>query len=131
MNKLRSLTPKEHAALQAYALENGRRWKSKLNDDWMNARTTGILQALRNSHGPSWLVSYSLPKPATPFEGPPFAVTVTADNGDIYEATRASKSEAWTITYPEGQDRFAGTEAELRAHIKRLISRGPAAKNAP
>ncbi|GAA5666735.1 hypothetical protein Brsp07_05251 [Brucella sp. NBRC 14130] len=75
MTKLRPLTPKEHAALQAYALENGRRWKSKLNDDWMNARTTGVLQALRNSHGPNWLVSYSLSKPATPSERPPFAIT--------------------------------------------------------
>jgi hypothetical protein len=131
MNKLRSLTPKEHAALQAFALENGRRWKSKLNDDWMNARTTGILQALRNSHGPSWLVSYTLPKPEPASERPSAVIAVTADNGDIYEATRASKNEAWTITYPEGQDRFAGTEAELRAHIKRLISKGPAAKNAP
>lgn len=131
MTKLRPLTPEEHAALQAYALENGRRWKSKLNHDWMNARTTGILQALRNSHGPSWLVSYSLPKPEPSFESLPFVITVTADNGDVYEATKAGNSEPWTISYPEGQDRFLGTEAALRAHIKRLISIGPAAKIAP
>ncbi|KQW59206.1 hypothetical protein ASD03_37010 [Ensifer sp. Root127] len=67
--KLRTLTPEEHATLQAYALENGRRWKSKLREDWMNARTTGILQVLRNSHGPSWLVSYSQTKRSPPSEG--------------------------------------------------------------
>lgn len=36
--------------------------------DWLNARTTGTLQALRNSHGPSWLNSYSLADwPRSPF----------------------------------------------------------------
>ena len=60
MTKLRPLTNDEHAAIAAYAMEQGKNWKSKLRDDWMNAKTTGILQALRNSHGPSWLADYSL-----------------------------------------------------------------------
>lgn len=60
MTPIRPLTNEEHVAVQAYALEHGRNWKAALRDDWMNARTTGILQALRNSHGPSWLVNYSL-----------------------------------------------------------------------
>ncbi len=60
MTKNRPLTSDEHAAVQAYALEHGRNWKAALRDDWMNARTTGILQALRNSHGPGWLERYSI-----------------------------------------------------------------------
>lgn len=130
MKRLRPLTEKEHAAIKAYARENGRSWKSRLRDDWMNARTTGILQALRNSHGPSWLVSFSLTS-ALPRAAPEQVISVTSDNGDIYEAIKAGANEPWTISYPEGGDRFHGTEAELRAHIKRLISEGPAAKIAP
>ncbi len=131
MTKLRSLTESEHAAMSAYALENGRYWKAKLRHDWMNARTTGILQQLRNSHGPSWLVSYSLRKRLHASENPARTISVTTDNGDIYEAIRSGNNEPWTVTYPEGQDRFAGSEVELRAHIRRLISQGPEAKIAP
>ncbi len=131
MTKLRPLTESEHAAMSAYALENGRYWKARLRDDWMNARTTGILQALRNSHGPSWLVSYSLPKRSQAPDNPSRTISMTAENGDIYEALRSGNNEPWTVTYPEGQDLFSGSEAELRAHIRRLISNGPAAKIAP
>lgn len=130
MTKRRPLTEEEFAAIRAYARENGHYLKARLRDDWMNARTTGILQALRNSHGPSWLVSYSLPSPQPP-AGLEQAISVTSDNGDIYEAIKAGANEPWTISYPEGGDRFHGTEAELRAHIKRLISAGSPAKTAP
>ena len=131
MTKRRPLTEAEHAAVQAYAFEHGRHWKDRLRDDWMNARTTGILQALRNTHGPSWLVSYSLRKPLHASESPTRTISVTTANGDIYEAIRSGNNEPWTVTYPEGQDRFAGSEVELRAHIRRLISQGPEAKIAP
>ena len=56
-----AITPAQQAALVAYAAANGRRWKSALNQDWVNARSTGELHALRNSHGPSWLAAYKLP----------------------------------------------------------------------
>lgn len=130
MTKHRPLTEMEHAAIIAYARENGRYWKARLRDDWMNARTTGFLQALRNSHGPSWLISFSLASSQAP-PTPERVISVTADNGDIYEAIKGGANEPWTISFPEGGDRFHGTEAELRAHIKRLISEGPAAKIAP
>jgi hypothetical protein len=130
MTKLRPLTEQEHAAMRAYAREHGRYWKARLRDDWMNARTTGILQALRNSHGSSWLVSFSLTSSQPP-AAPDQVISITADNGDIYEAIKPGAKEPWTISYPEGGDRFHGTEAELRAHIKRLISEGPPAKIAP
>ncbi|ELT51192.1 hypothetical protein [Brucella intermedia] len=54
------LTPEEHAAVTAYALAHGENWKDELLDDWMNGRTQGTLQRLRNTRGPSWLVDYSL-----------------------------------------------------------------------
>ncbi|MGO7042231.1 hypothetical protein ACCS60_28180 [Rhizobium acaciae] len=131
MTKLRTLTDKEHAAVLAYAFEHGRRWKACLRDDWMNARTTGILQALRNSHGPSWLVSYSVANRLRSSADVARTITVTADNGNIYEATKEGINEPWTINYPEGSDRFSGLEPELRAHIRRLISKGPEATIAP
>lgn len=60
MSDLRHLTNEEHATVLEYALAHGANWKDNLNIDWMNTRTTGILQAARNSHGPSWLADYSL-----------------------------------------------------------------------
>ncbi|WP_088678661.1 hypothetical protein [Rhizobium sp. R339] len=61
------LTPEREAALQAYAARHGRRWKSILNNAWMGGPPYddgGLLRGLRNSHGPTWLQSYRLPKPA-------------------------------------------------------------------
>ena len=128
MTKRRPLTAEEHAAVCQYARENGRYWKARLRDDWMRARTTGIMQALRNSHGPSWLLTYLIPKHSKMSRAAPRVVVVTASNGDIYEATRTEASEPWTIAYPEGQDRFHGNETALRAHVKQLIIKGSAAK---
>ena len=56
----RPLTADEVAALTRYAAEKGRTWKSSLRHDWMTAALTGPLHALRNSHGPSWLVEVKL-----------------------------------------------------------------------
>ena len=130
MTKLRALTQAEHDAIRAYAIEHGRYWKASLRDDWMNARTTGVMQALRNSHGPSWLVSFSLVRDQSSAE-PTRAISVTAGNGDIFEATMMGADEPWMIAYPEGQDRFYGTEREVRAHIRQLILCGAKAKVAP
>lgn len=96
---LRPLTRAEHNAIRAYAMENGRYWKANLRDDWMNARTTGVMQALRNSHGPSWLVSFS-PVREQHSAGPTRAISVTAGSGDIFEATMMGADEPWIITYP-------------------------------
>ena len=130
MTKLRPLTRTEHDTIRAYAMEHGRYWKVSLRDDWMNARTTGIMQALRNSHGPSWLVSFSLPRDQS-LAGPVRVVSVTADNGDLFEATMMGADAPWIIAYTEGQDRFQGIEREVRAHIRQLILYGAAAKVAP
>lgn len=69
-----ALTTEEVEALQAFAAKHGRNWKANLSMVyWYNARiwrgphgddnTVGyVLHGLRNSHGPSWLDSYRLPK---------------------------------------------------------------------
>lgn len=58
----RELTAEEAAAVQHYAAAHGRYWKAALREAWMSASEPGYLQALRNSHGPAWLVRYQLPK---------------------------------------------------------------------
>lgn len=65
---MQTITPDQQAALQSFAKQNGRSWKAKLNALWMNAAAPQILHSLRNSHGPSWLASYRLPRadPQTP-----------------------------------------------------------------
>jgi hypothetical protein len=64
VERLAPLTAGEVAALQGYAAKHGRTWKSKLRDAWMGGRVDegGTLRRLRNTHGPSWLVGYRLPK---------------------------------------------------------------------
>lgn len=60
------LTDQEVKALQDYAARHGRSWKRILNYAWMGEapRDDGhILRKLRNTHGPTWLDRYRLPKP--------------------------------------------------------------------
>ncbi|MET3757087.1 MULTISPECIES: hypothetical protein [Rhizobium] len=71
--KLPPLSAEEEQALQAYAAEHGRRWKNILNRVWMGEAPhddAGTLRRLRNSHGPSWLQSYRLPRAGSPDGGP-------------------------------------------------------------
>ena len=49
-------------AIRAYAGRHGRTWKSKLRRQWLTASAPAVLQHLRNTHGPSWLNSFILPK---------------------------------------------------------------------
>lgn len=63
--RLPTLSTDQEAALLAYAARRGRRWKSILNNVWMGGAPHddgGILRGLRNTHGPTWLQSYRLPK---------------------------------------------------------------------
>ena len=63
---LRPLHNDELAQLRAYAEQEGRRWKTRLELDywWRGLPVPGfpLLYGLRNSHGPSWLVAFRLPK---------------------------------------------------------------------
>ena len=71
----RELTPDELEAITEFAKEEGRKWKATLSDTyWYNARIWysrkdpfnpyrgHLLHGLRNSHGPSWLDGFKLPK---------------------------------------------------------------------
>jgi hypothetical protein len=73
MNDLRKLTPEELAQLQRWASVEGRRWKDTLQkESWWrgipardrHGESAGyeLLYGLRNTHGPSWLVGFKLPK---------------------------------------------------------------------
>lgn len=58
MNKI---TDAQVVALVTYANANGRTWKAKLNDDWVNGRADSELQQVRNQFGPTWLTRFKLP----------------------------------------------------------------------
>lgn len=63
---MKTLSPDQLAALRAFATDNGRSWKRVLNDAWMTGNwsqdhgdNAGLLQQIRNTFGPSWLVRFS------------------------------------------------------------------------
>ena len=56
----RPLTADALIALCAFAAVHGREWKRALRTAWERGTASPDLQALRNSHGPSWLVGFSL-----------------------------------------------------------------------
>jgi hypothetical protein len=58
------LTETEVTALRQYATTHGRRWKDALRTEWMNASAIQPLHKLRNTHGPSWLITFKLPAAA-------------------------------------------------------------------
>lgn len=73
MTAHRDLEPEELAALQAFAAEYGREWKSYLEAAWlshaykgrhMGGADAGVLRSIRNQFGCEWLRTFKLPKPA-------------------------------------------------------------------
>jgi len=62
-------TAEQIEALQHFARINGRTWKSCLRHAWMTgryadhgaAKYSHLLQQIRNTFGPSWLVRFTLP----------------------------------------------------------------------
>jgi hypothetical protein len=63
MYKYPELTPEQIAALNRFAAEYGRTWKSKLREMWMNGRDAlredgGYLRQVRNQQPPSFLDNY-------------------------------------------------------------------------
>jgi len=64
--KKSTLTVEQLAALRTFAQDNGRNWKRELNHAWSTgdwshdyADNSGLLQQVRNTFGPSWLVKFS------------------------------------------------------------------------
>lgn len=53
-------TKEERQALEFFAASHPRKWKQQLLDDWANGRTVGVLQQIRNTRGPSWLMGFEL-----------------------------------------------------------------------
>ena len=58
----KELTTEQREALESYAARHGRTWKSKLNTAWMSSSAGPTLQQVRNTFGPSWLISFKLEK---------------------------------------------------------------------
>ena len=57
----KGLTTEQAQAIQHFAAEWGRRWKSELRDAWAasDVRSIGtVLYGLRNTHGPAWLAAF-------------------------------------------------------------------------
>jgi hypothetical protein len=60
------LTARQVASLEAYRREHGRTWKATLRQIWMEGGAhirhdddvAHVVYALRNSHGPTWLIAY-------------------------------------------------------------------------
>ena len=74
----KTLTIAQLDALQRYAAYNGRTWKSQLLNDWTNGHSRGELQVLRNTHGPSWLVNFSLRRALAAIKYDAFGKAVSA-----------------------------------------------------
>ena len=59
------LSDEQLAAIRRYIAELGekrrRTWKAELELDWYNARLSGPIHSLRNTHGFDWLRSFRLP----------------------------------------------------------------------
>lgn len=79
-------TNEQLAALRTFANANGRTWKSKLRhcweisryDDYPGTDRYDLLQTVRNTLGPSWLVRFTLPRiePVAAFD----CATMTYEN---------------------------------------------------
>lgn len=62
MSTTNTLTPEQIDALLEWRDMHGdENWKHKLTLAWIRASAPAPLHALRNSHGPSWLDSFTLP----------------------------------------------------------------------
>ena len=113
-----TLTPDQLAAIQLWAKLHGRNWKAPLREAWMTGNYDGFgqsnyLQQVRNTFGPSWLVSFQLPA-KTP--------TVTGSHFDY-------TNQAWTVDgvyvrcgHPESMDCkcYGKAHAGQRAPIENL-----------
>ena len=60
----KELTAEQVQALQDYAAEHGSQWKGRLLDSWQRGGAHGpLLQQVRNTFGPSWLLGFRFYQP--------------------------------------------------------------------
>ena len=52
------ISDKQRVLLEEYAHSHGTEWHRELLLDWQHCATPGPLHALRNTHGPLWLITY-------------------------------------------------------------------------
>ncbi len=60
------LTLEQYNLIKEFRAKHGRTWKSAMREEWFKASLSGPLHALRNSHGPSWLVLFNFNKTPVP-----------------------------------------------------------------
>lgn len=96
------LTPTLLQALQSYAANHGRTWKSSLRQCWMTGQygpsdASNHLQQIRNSFGPSWLVKFRLPA----MTDKPKLLLQNIDTGQVFPVTPnpAPKTSDYTQDY--------------------------------
>lgn len=127
-----TLTTEQLEALRLFAAANGRLWKSKLNALWMNGRYSqavlgkanpALLQQVRNTCGPSWLVRFSLKAAAA-------AAPAVNVQGKI--VVEYHGLEGWLVMFPNGQVKSyrAKTNVIRAAHEYFAGTADPAAVNA-
>lgn len=105
------LTPDELAAITAFAKEHGRTWKADLRDLWMRAAAPATLHRLRNTHGPSWLESFQIPKSNASPSGRDrfhnFREMIRAEGFSMICRNQIDNFELWEITGPKGYTQIA------------------------
>jgi len=58
------LTAEQEKALQDYAAKHGSQWKDRLMTSWRAGGNHGpLLQQVRNTFGPSWLMGFRFKQP--------------------------------------------------------------------
>lgn len=65
---MNNLTPEQRSAVLEFAARNGDKWKERMAEGWMGSKLPGLLQQVRNQHGPAWLDAVELPTVYDTFE---------------------------------------------------------------
>jgi hypothetical protein len=114
MTDLRPLSVEEIAELRAYSSVEGRGWKDRLQtESWWRGipardktgREYPLLYGLRNTHGPSWLVNFKLPK-----EGDDMSASFAARVNAIATRESASPKKRPRKTPVDGPWEMSGPE---------------------
>lgn len=141
----RDLTPDELDELKRYAEKNKRTWKRTLQDAWGRGLPVPgfpLLYGLRNSHGPEWLVSFSL-TPAAPYYSEGERKTARklvrtirgrgyvirhSDGEDVTDCAELTEAEIMALLSQTGQDILSVYKDGQRIGSFVLIGQGPDAE---
>lgn len=106
-------TTEQIQALKEFAKIHGRNWKSVLRDAWMDGDYQGfenchLLQQIRNTFGPGWLIRFVLPKDGN------WAVFDRAEDAAAAEAVTDSSVR---LSPPATRARRSFSDAKLNERI--------------